>query len=235
MGYCYLLSLLGCSLIAIGATQRHGLFILVWLGGNFLALGIAHGCGYHKVLGKRSDGTMSALRWLLFLPLMAFTTAVWHLGRLISREAATNLVTQDVIVGRRLLPSEFNAEFDNYVDLTAEFAEPSAVRRTPGYICFPILDAAAPAPEMLRTITDGLGSGRTFIHCAQGHGRTGLVALALLISRGAAGSVEEGLRMLQAARPGIRLNRQQLNCAREYAKIASQSGPCLSAGRNDGM
>jgi protein-tyrosine phosphatase len=222
MRYCYLLSLLGCTLIAIGAAQRNGLVLLAWLGGNFLTLGIAHGFGSDGVLGKRSDGTISASRWLLFLPLLALTTAVWNLVRLLSREPAISPVTDDLFVGRRLQPHELDREFDNYVDLTAEFSEPSSIRQTTAYFCFPILDGAAPSPESLRAAVGRLRLGTTFIHCAQGHGRTGLFALAVLMMRGAARSVDEALRILQAARPGIRLNKQQLNCARDYAEIFMQ-------------
>jgi protein-tyrosine phosphatase len=109
-----------------------------------------------------------------------------------------------------LLPSEVPAGFDNYVDLTAEFAEPSSIRRSSAYVCFPILDGAAPAPQALRKAVGNLRPGRTFVHCGQGYGRTGLFAAAVLLTSGAAGTMEEALQMLVAARPGIRLNGEQL-------------------------
>lgn len=218
MHFRYTLSLLGCALIGFGATRRDWLISLVWLGGNFLALGIAYGRGSYRVLGKRSDGTLSRSRRLAFLPFLIFTAAVWHLARLFSREAARNAVAHDLVVGRRLLPAESKEDFDNYVDLTAEFAEPDPIRRSPGYVCFPILDGAAPAPEALRTAVSSLRPGRTYVHCAQGHGRTGLFAVAILLTRGTVGTVEDALQVLQRARPGIRLNSEQLNCARAYAE-----------------
>src|SRR5205809_1011561 len=105
---------------------------------------------------------------------------VWHLMRLISREPARNMVTQQLVVGRRLLAYEREDEFDNFVDLTAEFPEPFPIRSSPSYRSFPILDGSAPSPEALRVAVTSLRPGRTFIHCAQGHGRTGLFALAVL-------------------------------------------------------
>jgi hypothetical protein len=226
MSYRYLLSILGCALIAFGATRRDWLITIAWLGGNFLTLGVAHGFGFHRVLGKRPDGTIALGHRFVFLPLLAYTSAVWHLARLLSREPAHNVVTDDLVVGRRLLPSELDrgqmgGDFDNYVDLTAEFAEPAAIRRTSAYVSFPVLDGAAPLPEALRAAVGSLRPGRTFVHCAQGHGRTGLFALAILLARGSVGSVEEGLRILAAARPGIRLNAKQINCIREFAKGSS--------------
>ena len=77
---------------------------------------------------------------------------------------------------------------------------------------------AAPDPEALHAAVASLRPGRTFIQCVQGHGRIGLFALALLLHAGVARSVEEGLAMLSAARPGMRLNREQLQCMQMVAR-----------------
>jgi hypothetical protein len=218
MSYRHLLTLLGVALIVFGLVERGWLLVAVWLGGDFLIIGVAHGRGCHRVFGKREDGRLPMWSRVLFLPLLIYTAVVWHLVRLFSREPAHNGVTEQLVVGRRLLASELDAEFDNYVDLTAEFSEPSAIRQSPSYRSFPILDGAAPKPEALRAVVTSLRPGRTFIHCAQGHGRTGLFALAVLLSSGVARSVEDGLRMLQKERPGIRLSRDQQRCIEMYAK-----------------
>ncbi|WP_236696550.1 dual specificity protein phosphatase family protein [Rhodopirellula islandica] len=47
------------------------------------------------------------------------------------------------------------------------------------------------------------------IHCAQGHGRTGLVASAVLLVSGAAQTASDAIAMVQAVRPGIELNATQ--------------------------
>jgi protein-tyrosine phosphatase len=218
MSYQHLLTFLGVVLVVLGLVERGWLFIAVWLGCNFLVLGVAHGRGSHRVFGKRKDGTLPLWSWLLFFPLLIYTTIIWHLIRLCSREPACNSVTEQLVVGRRLLAFELEGEFDNFVDLTAEFSEPSSIRCSPSYRSFPILDGGAPAPEALRAAVATLRPGRTFIHCAQGHGRTGLFALAVLLSSGVAHSVEEGLRMLSAARPGIRLGTEQHRCIQIYAQ-----------------
>jgi hypothetical protein len=218
MSYRHLLTLLGVALIVLGLVERDWWLVAVWLGGDFLILGIAHGRGSHHVFGKREDGSLPMWSRLLFSPLLIYTAAVWHLVRLFSREPAHNAVTEQLVVGRRLLAFELDGEFANYVDLTAEFSEPSAIRQSSSYRSFPILDGAAPKPEMLRAAVTSLRPGRTFIHCAQGHGRTGLFALAVLLSSGVARSVEDGLRMLRAVRPGIRLSREQHRCIQMYAK-----------------
>lgn len=213
----HLLTLLGLGLIAIGLLERGWLLPSVWLGCDFLTLGIAHAIGAHRVFGKRQDGSLPLWSWLVFLPLLIFTTAVWHAARLLSREPAQNMVMDDLVVGRRLLPSEPDGEFANYVDLTAEFSEPLAIRRSGAYQCFPILDGAAPDPMSLRQAVNRLRPGRTFIHCAQGHGRTGLFALAILLKSGAVRTVNEGLAKLQSVRPGITLTSVQRRCIESFA------------------
>ncbi|HKV10384.1 MAG TPA: phosphatase [Thermoanaerobaculia bacterium] len=218
MSYRHQILLLGLALIALSALKGGWLLLLAWLGANFLVLGIAHARGGHRVFGKRPDGTLPLWSWGLFFPLLAYTAGVWHLLRLLTREPACQGITEQLVVGRRLLPSEVEGEFDNYIDLTAELAEPAAIRRCSSYRCVPILDGAAPSPEVLREAVRSLRPGRTFIHCAQGHGRTGLFALAVLLESGGARNIEEGLQKLTAVRPGIRLSEQQIQCARRYAE-----------------
>jgi protein-tyrosine phosphatase len=217
MGYRHLLTLLGCALIGLGVINGGWFIIAIWLGLDFLILGFAHSRGAHGVFGKRFDGSLPLWSWLLFLPLHAYTEALWRVARWFSREPACNAVSETLVVGRRLLASEREGDFENYIDLTAEFAEPLAVRRSPSYRSFPILDGSAPSPESLRAVVAGLKDGRTFIHCAQGHGRTGLFALAVLLKQGVVQNVDEGLGKLQTVRPGIRLNEEQHACIQKYA------------------
>ncbi len=221
MTYKHLLPPLGLALIALGLVEGGWLLLLVWLGADFLILGLAHWRRAHHVFGKRPGGTFPVWSWLLFLPLLLYNGAVWHLLRLLSREPPHTTVTDNLVIGRRLLASEVNGKFDNIVDLTAEFVEPAAIRRSPGYCCFPLLDASAPTPEALRQSVASLRPGRTLVHCAQGHGRSALYALALLLRSGATRNVEDGLRMLKKARPGVRLNKEQQHCIRVYALATS--------------
>jgi hypothetical protein len=190
MSHKHLLGLLGSVLVIVGAIERGWGLILIWLGSDFIAIAFAYGKGAHQVFGKRADGTLPLSSWLLFLPFLVYMSAVWHVLRVLSREPARRVITPQLIVGRRLLPWELDTMFDNYVDLTAEFAEPQAVRRSAGYRSFPILDAMAPSPAALREAIRSLRPGRTFVHCAQGHGRTGLFALAMLLTSGEARTVE---------------------------------------------
>jgi hypothetical protein len=160
--------------------------------------------------------------YLFPLSLVCFSLSVWHVLRLVSREPAQNEVTEDLVIGRRLLPSEIRGNFENYVDLTAEFPEPRAIRTFPNYLSFPILDRAAPESIVLHEAIKRLRPGRTFIHCAQGQGRTGLFTLAVMLRTGCAKTVAEGMAKLRAVRPGVQLSTAQQRCIEEFAAANSK-------------
>jgi len=221
MSYRYFLALLGSLLIMIGAVERGWAWLAVWPGCDLVALAFAHAKGIHRIFGKRPDGTLPLWAWLVFFPMLSYILVVWHLARSLSRKPACSVVTGQLLIGRRLLASELDGEFDNYVDLTAEIAEPSAIRHLPAYRSFPILNDAAPSPEALRIAIRSLKQGRTFVHCGRGYSRSALFALAMLLTAGVAHSVEDGLLLLTAARPGIRLTREQHKCIQAYADLCS--------------
>jgi hypothetical protein len=212
-------ALLILGLMLVGAAWWAGAFGLIagWLGVDFLLLGGAHLRGGHGVFGKRANGTLPLWSWMVFLPLFLLTLLVWHLARLFSGEPAFHRVSPHLVVGRRLFTREKPGGFANYVDLTAEFAEPREVREAPEYVAFPLLDASAPSVAALRGAVAGLRPGPTFIHCAQGHGRTGLFALAVLLESKTVQTVDEGLAKLTEVRPGIRLSASQEQCIRVFA------------------
>ncbi len=223
--YSHLLIFLGAALIVFGCLQGGWFLIVVWLGLDFFILGIAHARGAQRVFGKKPNGTLPWWSWSLFFPLLVYTGMVWHCIRLFSREPAWAVVNEQLVIGRRVLGAELEqleGEFEHFVDLTAEFPEPAAVRSAPCYRNFPILDRSAPDAEALREAVAGVRTGRIFIHCAQGHGRSALFALALLLESGKARTVDDGLRILSAARPGICLSTEQQRCIRAYARSLSR-------------
>ena len=217
----FLLLLLGIALVILGAIYGAWCWFLVWPGVDFLILGTAHVVGGNHVFGKRTDGTLPLWSWLVFGPVHGYTLLVWHVIRVASREPAFNQVTNNLFVGRRLLPTEVPGDFANYVDLTAELTEPAEVRRLSAYRNFPILDGSAPSPRALQTMMASLPPGKTYVHCAQGHGRTGLFSLAWLLHTRAAQSVEDGMGQLRKARPAVRLSCEQQDCLEQYARLIS--------------
>jgi protein-tyrosine phosphatase len=219
-----MLFILGAVCVVLGTQVRYWGWLVMWLGADFLIQSVAYFSRSHRVFGKRPDGTLPLWSWLLFFPYFVYINLVWNLARLLLREPAYNQVSPSLIVGRRLLDSELPSDIVNYVDLTTEFEETNKARQLPGYLSFPLLDASAPAPEELANVIASLKPGKTFVHCAQGHGRTGLFALALLVSSQTTASVDEGTRLLQSARPGVRLNGEQQRCVNALVRAASQRG-----------
>lgn len=197
-------------------------WVPAWFGADFLIVSIAYFSRTAGVFGKRPDGTLPAWSWVLFGPFFAFSNLVWNFGRLVARSPACNTVSPDLVIGRRLLEGENVGTFSNFVDLTAEFPEPRSFRQSGGYLNFPILDAGAPDPEALREAINKLRPGRTYVHCAQGYGRTGLFAVALLVNSGVVSSSEEGLRLLKSVRARVHLNAEQQRCMAGFMQLISK-------------
>lgn len=183
-----------------------------WLGANMLLLGVAYTRNDTEVFGKQSGGTLSMVRVAFFMPWLLFTWGVWHLCRMLP-EPAVQRINDKLSIGRRLLPHELPSGIDVILDLTSEFHEPAAVRNRVRYLSLPVLDAGAPKPSSLMTAIQSLGpEEHVFIHCAQGHGRTAIAAIALLLHRGETGNVADGLLFLQTVRPGVNLSPVQRRC-----------------------
>ena len=139
---------------------------------------------------------------------MLYVSAVWHVVRLLSREPKTNMINDDIVLSRRLLGHELPEGIASVVDLTCQFTEPKDRWRLQSYLCHPMLDGTGSTSGEIRELADEIIKmpGPVLIHCAQGHGRTGLVAAAVLVVSGKASTAAEAIAMVQAVRPGVKLN-----------------------------
>jgi protein-tyrosine phosphatase len=210
MRYGLLFLVLGVSLAGLGALAGGAAWALAWPALSFLVVGIAYLARRPSLLGKRPDGTLAAWSFPLLGPYLLFAWGIWSIERLVSREEAVSEIVPGIWVGRRPLAPEIPPAARRVVDLTAEFPAHREVRRHPGYLCVPVLDATAPDPGALRALLDRLrGEEGILFHCASGHGRSATVAAALLIERGLAEDVERAEAMLRERRPWIRLHAAQ--------------------------
>ncbi|MHB8865285.1 MAG: phosphatase domain-containing protein [Pirellulaceae bacterium] len=114
-----------------------------------------------------------------------------------------------------------SSDIEIVVDLTCEFSEPRTIRSARRYIAFPMLDAATLPSRSLAEFVCCLAveDGRMFIHCAQGHGRTGLITALLLVAKGDVQNADDALLKVQASRPFVRLNAAQLAGLRSAAEL----------------
>ncbi|WP_298868354.1 dual specificity protein phosphatase family protein [uncultured Gimesia sp.] len=104
------------------------------------------------------------------------------------------------------------------IDLTCEFSEPHALRES-SYFCFPVLDRSVPSLDDLRSWIERIAAleGNILIHCAEGHGRTGLFAAALLVHTGQTETPESALQFIQSKRPLVRLSHLQMKTLMEFS------------------
>jgi protein-tyrosine phosphatase len=187
------------------------------------------------VFGKREDGSRAPLNGVLLSAFILFGRLVWELQTRFAREPAAHAVGESLLVGRRPRAHEVPENISAIIDLTCEFLDPAGIRARPGYRCLQILDAGTPLPEALAGLARRIAlpqQGRLLIHCANGHGRAGLVAAAWLVAQGLARSPAEALEQLRAARPRIRLRRIQRDALEAASRIldAAIAKGCANAG-----
>lgn len=218
--YAVVLTAVGALVIAFGCASdgAPARWALGWLGASFIAVGIAYARRYAGAFGKRKDGRLAAHRVVALLPYLALTWAIWHVARWVAREAPTSRAAPGLWLARRLRPSEVPPDAETIVDLTAELVEPEAIRKRSGYRAFPILDGGHPSvpalSDLLRTIPR---NGTVLFHCAQGHGRTAMVACCWLLEMETVRTHEAAYAMVVAARPRARMNAAQRDFVRAYA------------------
>jgi hypothetical protein len=115
--------LLGLVLIAIGLFERGWMLLAVWLGADFLALGIAHARGFHRILGKRPDGSLPLWSWLVFLLLRLYTNVVWQILRLLCRKPSHNQVTEPRLADIKVFGMRFTLKDVDVVEFHPWLAE----------------------------------------------------------------------------------------------------------------
>lgn len=217
MKYGFTLILLGLMIAGYGIYRGGYWWMMLWPAANFLAVG---GCYFTRtpgIFGKRKDGTLPVSTKIWLFPLQTLQKVACHAANLISKENAFDHLDDRTIIGRRLSAKELPAEVDNVIDLTCEFEEPGGVRSERNYLNFPILDASIPEREKLADWVKEVHGldGVSYIHCAYGHGRTGLFTAALLMHRDNKLTVVSAIEKLKAVRPQLECNAEQMKLLEE--------------------
>ena len=224
MKYALTFATLAAIISYCAISQGGWWYLLLWFAISFFTLSAGHAVLGPAIFGKQPDGTIPVWVKMVHFPFFLYSAVIWQITRILSRENPYDKVEKDLIIGRRLRAHELPDGIVNCVDLTSEFEDPKSIRESTNYVNLPILDAGVPSPEGLISMLSQLREGATYIHCAQGHGRTGLITLALLSARGRIRSFEEGFALLKQVRPGVGLNKTQVSFIRKFVSEQCAKG-----------
>lgn len=199
-------------------AAARGAWALFWPAANCAAVaGSYFGLGA-RVFGKHADGSRSAAVVVWMLPFLCVQYATWRLQVLLTSEDVHNEAAPGLYVGRRPLPGEHPAGLELVVDMTAEFPKPSYHPASADYVSLPTVDGFVPEAGPYRELlARALRARSVLVHCANGHGRAAAFMSALLVMKGLAKDVDEGLALVRKARPACRLNPVQRDAAEDAA------------------
>lgn len=214
MKYAMLFTLQGVLLLSIGLSTGWPGVLLVWASISFLVVAAAYGFGRPAWLGKSREGTITISRRVALAPFHLMTWMTWRAMCVVERRPPYHQIHTGLLVGRRIAPQDLPAHVTHVLDLTSEFQEPRAIRTSRHYMSVSTLDATPVDIDSLRTALEHCAHEEDtvlYIHCAQGHGRTGFAAAFWLGLCELAKTPEEAISMLQAKRPHIQLNASQMS------------------------
>lgn len=204
-------------------TLRGGWSLLLgWPAVSFAVVGMAYFLGDARVFGKRDDGSRYWLATAALLPYLLFAHLVWLAQISLSAEPAASVVNDWLVISRRLRSHELPPQIAQICDLTCELTDPARFRLRDSYVCHPILDAGAADAARLAAFAKLLppsDAGKLLIHCANGHGRTGMFAAIWLLAHGFATSADDAVEAVQKARPGVSLRRRQYHLILEVDSL----------------
>lgn len=210
--------------LALGAQALQGGWF-VWLGWPAVSLAlvaVAYALGDAWLFGKLPNGRRRPIAALALFPYLLFARVVWEVWARCSRECPCHEVNSQLWLARRLRKKECPTNVTVFCDLTCELGDPPKLREAAGYRCCPILDGgvipAGQLVELVRSLEVQAGQ-RVLIHCANGHGRTGMVAAIWLVANQLARDAEEAVALLRAARPGVSLRTSQREAVDEAIRL----------------
>jgi len=215
------LMIAGCLAFLPIGLQGAG-WLILWLITAFALVGFAYLFGSAKPFGKRPDGSINTVSVVVLLPYLLYLWACWHVVRIARRKRSScDQLTPSLWIGRRLLDVEYPSEVTAVVDLTCEFLEPRCIRRSKQYRACPILDGCNAPVDVVLALADHILTtpGITYLHCAEGYGRTGMVAAVVLLQQGLATTAEDAIAQVRAARPKVTMTGPQRRVVEQAAEV----------------
>jgi protein-tyrosine phosphatase len=207
MSYSIVFFLIASILVSHAWGSRQ--WILLYPAISFGVVSFAYLTNSAMIFGKRMNGRLGVINKMVFFPYLAYVWLTWHMINTIRRERAYDQLTPDLIIGRRTRFIPDNVK--SVVDLTCEFEEYDDLLEKHVYFSFPILDGCPPDAIYFLPVIERIGKlpRPIYMHCAEGHGRTGMVAAALLLYEQHVGSIAEAMRLIQSVRPKAKIQKSQ--------------------------
>jgi protein-tyrosine phosphatase len=230
-----------------------GVFLSVGDGGWFLAafeayaslglfaMAVAYGL---KQAGMPVEDVIRHPRWapgtrLLLLPYASLAWLALAVIRRVDKEAGMSRVAPGLHVGR--LPSSAERRrlaengIDAVLDLCAEFPRRRTAEGGSVYRYIPILDGSSPSDRQLGEALCWIEARRAegkivLVHCAQGHGRSAIIAASALCQLGLASGFDEALAQIQSIRPRAKPSKGQRTAAIRFLESIKQGGNAKGAG-----
>lgn len=187
-------------------------WILLWPAAALLAVSLAYFGVSPKLIFGKSGPHLGRWSKVLLWPYLRVQNALWHLLRSASGEPPFVSLTEGIVIGRRLLAHEYPRGLASVVDLTCEFSEDLPLQQhSVTYLNVPILDGGHPAPEDLDAAVARIAAlpRPLYLHCAQGHGRTAMLAACVSIQLGLAKAPADAIELVRTVRPRALLHLRQ--------------------------
>jgi len=177
-------------------------FSCVWVAGAFFL----HCPG--MLMGKRKTGKMFLPCCVINFPFLAIYWVTWLIRHFVFRHEPVNAIA-DTNVSVSCWPG-FHVPLDRYdlvIDMTSEIPKWYRLGNAK-YVCLPNLDGVPLDRYELPVEIDR--DMQILVHCAQGRGRSALMASLILLKLGYADSADAVVQLLKQSRPSVTLSRYQL-------------------------
>ena len=193
---------------AIFARYAVACGVLYWLAVSCIWVAVAFFLHCPKMLmGKRQDGSVFLPFCVINLPFLVIYWMTWLIRHFVFRHVPVNEIA-GTNVSVSCWPG-FHVPLDRYdlvIDVTSEMPKWYKLGNAK-YICLSNLDGV---PLDRFVLPNEINRDmHILVHCAQGRGRSALIACLILIKLGYAETADEAVQLLIQSRPSISLSRHQ--------------------------
>lgn len=206
--------------MALGLWLAPWGLVLLWPAVSLAILSAGYLGGGPRVFGK-AHGRLHPVGRLLLGPYLG-PLALWRIKDRIL-DARDHQIAPGLRLGRLVTRAEARALIDGGVtavlDMTCEHAETKPLLDG-DYRNVQILDLTLPDLDTLHEavsfVLPRMAQGCVYVHCAQGHGRSAIVAAACLLAGDDGLGVEEAIEVVRAVQPKAKLTPQVCDLLKRY-------------------